>query len=38
MPIGAALTRMLAAARKFDLGSVQRGDLALVAAVSSAED
>jgi ParB family chromosome partitioning protein len=35
MPIGEALTRMAAAAKKFDLGSVRAGDLALVAAVSS---
>lgn len=34
MPIGEALTRMAAAAKKFDLGSVRAGDLALVAAVS----
>jgi ParB family chromosome partitioning protein len=34
MPLGAALTRMAAAARKFDLDSVRSGDLALVAAVS----
>ncbi|MCP9438276.1 MAG: ParB/RepB/Spo0J family partition protein [Nitrospira sp.] len=34
MPIGAALTRMAAAAKRFDLGSVRAGDLALVAAVS----
>ncbi len=35
MEIGAALTRMTASARKFDLGSVRERDLALVAAVSS---
>jgi ParB family chromosome partitioning protein len=35
MPIGEALTRMAAAAKRFDLGSVRAGDLALVAAVSS---
>jgi ParB family chromosome partitioning protein len=35
MPLGAALTRMAAAARKFDLASVRERDLALVAAVSS---
>jgi ParB family chromosome partitioning protein len=35
MPIGEALTRMAAGAKKFDLGSVRAGDLALVAAVSS---
>jgi ParB family transcriptional regulator, chromosome partitioning protein len=34
MPIGQALTRMAAAAAKFDLGSVSAGDLALVAAVA----
>jgi ParB family chromosome partitioning protein len=34
MPIGAALTRMLGVARKFDLGSVRERDLALVAAVA----
>jgi ParB family chromosome partitioning protein len=34
MPIGAALTRMLGAAKKFDLGSVRERDLALVAAVA----
>jgi ParB family transcriptional regulator, chromosome partitioning protein len=33
MPIGPALTRMAAAAAKFDLGSVSARDLALVAAV-----
>jgi ParB family chromosome partitioning protein len=33
MATGAALTRMAAAARKFDPGSVREGDLALVAAV-----
>jgi ParB family transcriptional regulator, chromosome partitioning protein len=35
MPIGVALTRMAAAAKKFNLSSVSAGDLALVAAVSS---
>ena len=35
MPIGEALTRMAAAAKKFDAASVKAGDLALVAAVSS---
>ncbi len=35
MPIGQALTRMAASARKFDLGSVSASDLALVAAASS---
>lgn len=38
MPISAALTRMAASAKKFDVGSVKQGDLALVAAVSSTED
>ena len=35
MAMGAALTRMAASARKFDVGSVRERDLALVAAVSS---
>jgi ParB family chromosome partitioning protein len=35
MPIGAALTRMAAAARGFDAASVRERDLALVAAVAS---
>ena len=35
MPIAAALTRMAAAARRFDLASVRGSDLALVAAVAS---
>jgi ParB family chromosome partitioning protein len=34
MPISAALTRMAAAAKKFDVASVRLGDLALVAAVA----
>ncbi len=38
MPIGEALTRMAAAAKKFDLDSVRSADLALVAAVSSTEE
>jgi len=38
MPIGAALTRMAAAARKFDLASVRERDLALVAAVAPEGD
>ena len=38
MPIAAALTRMAASAKKFDVGSVKQGDLALVAAVSSSEE
>jgi len=37
MPVAAALTRMAAAARKFDLGSVRPGDLALVAAMSGGD-
>lgn len=37
MPLAAALTRMAAAAKKFDLTSVRAGDLALVAAMSSGE-
>ncbi|HXV65478.1 MAG TPA: ParB N-terminal domain-containing protein [Vicinamibacteria bacterium] len=37
MAMGAALTRMAAAAKKFDTSSVREQDLALVAAVSSAE-
>jgi ParB family transcriptional regulator, chromosome partitioning protein len=37
MPLGAALTRMAAAARKFDPASVREQDLALVAALSSEE-
>ena len=38
MATGAALTRMAAAARKFDTGSVRESDLALVAAVASDGD
>jgi len=38
MPIGAALTRMNASARRFDVGTVKPGDLALVAALSTDED
>ncbi|MEZ4331090.1 MAG: ParB N-terminal domain-containing protein [Myxococcota bacterium] len=38
MPIEEGLTRMLAAAKKFDLGSVREQDLALVAAVSGGGD
>ncbi|MBM4218844.1 MAG: chromosome partitioning protein ParB [Gammaproteobacteria bacterium] len=34
MPIGAALTRMTAAAKGFDVGKVRSADLALVAALS----
>jgi ParB family chromosome partitioning protein len=35
MPVQEALTRMLAAAKKFDVGAVRQQDLALVAAVAS---
>jgi ParB family chromosome partitioning protein len=35
MPIAQALTRMAAAAQKFDLGSVTATDLALVAAAGA---
>jgi ParB family chromosome partitioning protein len=38
MAIGAALTRMAAAARKFDAASVRMGDLSLVAAVAGDEE
>ncbi len=38
MAMGEALTRMAAAAKKFNLDSVKSGDLALVAAVSSGEE
>jgi ParB family chromosome partitioning protein len=38
MAIGAALTRMAAAARKFDTTSVRENELALVSAISLAED
>lgn len=37
MPMGEALTRMAAAAKKFDLDSVRAADLALVAALAGAE-
>ncbi len=37
MPIGAALTRMLASARKFDAAKVRERDLALVAAAGGSE-
>jgi len=37
MAVGAALTRMAANARKFDVGGVREQDLALVAAVSSGD-
>jgi ParB family transcriptional regulator, chromosome partitioning protein len=35
MPVNEALTRMLAAAKKFDVAAVRQQDLALVAAVAS---
>jgi ParB family transcriptional regulator, chromosome partitioning protein len=38
MPIGQALTRMAAAAKKFDVKSVSNADLALVAAVAPDSD
>ena len=38
MAVGAALTRMAAAARKFDANSVRESELALVAAVASDGD
>jgi ParB family chromosome partitioning protein len=38
MPMGAALTRMHAAARKLDVSKIQKADLALVAAVAPDED
>jgi len=38
MAIGAALTRMAASARKFDVSSVRAGELALVAAVAGDDD
>jgi ParB family transcriptional regulator, chromosome partitioning protein len=38
MPIGAALTRMAASAKKFDPGSVRERELALVAAVGGSSD
>jgi ParB family chromosome partitioning protein len=38
MPLAAALTRMAAAAKRFDLDSVRFGDLALVAAVAGDTD
>lgn len=38
MPIAEALTRMAAGAKKFNVDSVRRDDLALVAAVSSGTD
>lgn len=38
MPIAEALTRMAAAAKKFDLASVRSADLALVAAIAGPEE
>jgi ParB family transcriptional regulator, chromosome partitioning protein len=38
MPIGEALTRMMMAAKKFNVASVKAGELALVAAAGSGED
>jgi ParB family transcriptional regulator, chromosome partitioning protein len=38
MTVAAGLTRMAAAAKKFDLSSVRSGDLALVAALAVGED
>jgi ParB family chromosome partitioning protein len=38
MPIAAALTRMAAAAKKFDVGSVSTRDLAMVAAGAEAQE
>jgi len=38
MPLPAALTRMAASARRFDVGSVRERDLALVAAVAGGAD
>ncbi len=38
MPIGQALTRMAAAARRFDAGSVSRADLAWVAAGAESQE
>ena len=37
MPISAALTRMAASAKKFDVGTVKQSDLALVAAVAPSD-
>jgi len=37
MAVGAALTRMAASARKFNVSTVREQDLALVAAVSSGD-
>lgn len=38
MPMGAALTRMASAAKRFDAASVRHSDLALVAAIASADE
>ena len=38
MAMGAALTRMAASAKKFDVKSVKPGDLAIVAAMSTDEE
>jgi len=38
MPLAAALTRMMAAAKKFNLNTVKTGDLALVAAGAEAQE
>jgi hypothetical protein len=38
MAIRAALTRMAASAKKFDLATVKQGDVALVAAVAPAAE
>jgi ParB family chromosome partitioning protein len=38
MTLPAALTRMLASAKKFDVGAVKFGDLAMVAAVAPGDD
>jgi ParB family chromosome partitioning protein len=38
MPFSEALTRMAAAAKKFDVGSISPAELALVAAVAGGEE
>ncbi len=38
MQIGPGLTKMLAAAKRFDAGSIREGELALVAAVASGDE
>ncbi|MGH7337301.1 MAG: chromosome partitioning protein ParB, partial [Myxococcota bacterium] len=38
MPVAAALTRMAAAAKKFDVGSVSTRDLAMVSAGAEAQE